>query len=350
MNSQKIIWMLCAVSIMLLTALSSIALSPKEEKLMTLAQKACSGYFSVNNLKLSVKEIQQKAKKRKAVIEKVMNYALNADSLKSQEPLLRHMLMTKGVRFHIWNYIAINKKNIPKKNYKLIIRWVVESLDIAEFKPAVAGIIKGLIITFDNPEYYDQHSLKILEKIVLTDVNVGSVYISFFKDFTPAMKKKLLKMTKRVNVSETRRSKWVNRWISACVLARAQLDNMENKLPKLATEVLKKNKKKYVLMYVPLGLAFSENKLSIQLLFEFLNSDYAIKIGKNTYPPVRSLSHEAACALSLIVKDFPKITPYQKYTNKEKKKCIEWTEKHKDSYKITKHPLSFYLKYTSLGL
>jgi len=184
----------------------------------------------------------------------------------------------------------------------------------------------------------------------LTDPNAGLIYISFFEDFTPAMKQKLFKMTKCVCISETRKSRWVNSWISACVLARAQLDDMNEKLPQLAIEVLKKNKNQYVLMYVPLGLAFSEHRLSIKLLFEFLKSDYIIEIGKNTYPSVRNLSHEAACALSLVVKDFPKITPYQKYTNKEKEKCIKWAEKYKDSYKITKHPLSFYLKHTRLGL
>jgi len=91
MHTKKTFWILCSINIMLLSALSSIAFSTEEEKLLSLVQNACSGYFSVNNLNLSVKEIQQRAKHRKDVIEKVMTYALNADNLKNPKPLLRHM-------------------------------------------------------------------------------------------------------------------------------------------------------------------------------------------------------------------------------------------------------------------
>lgn len=338
----------CSVMFLVIINSTCLGLTQEEKKLLIMGQEDAAA--CINFSQISHQELQTRKEKLNTTINNIVASALSADNLDSRDSLLCHLLFSRELQYYAWNYIASNKERISEKHCKNILHWRIASLQLDEYKSIRAKILKSTLIVFDRPEYYDSASLRTLQNIILNDDSVGIVYLSFFREITPSTKSILEKLSSESTRLKTRKSIWLNCWVAACILARLDSDkDMEKKLSELAVELLKQNKRSYVYIHVPQGLAFSEQKSSVSLLFELLKSNEVIKVADDTIPQVVSLSHQAALALSLIVVDFPEYTFYQTFTDKDKEKCIKWVETHKDSYEIIKRPISFYLKNGSLG-
>jgi hypothetical protein len=102
-------------------------------------------------------------------------------------------------------------------------------------------------------------------------------------------------------------------------------------------------------MYIPLGMAYIGDREMVLRLFKMLKSDLKRWNGEDVDPEETQLSHESAAVLSLSVRDFPKISTFQKYTATDKAKCLKWAEDNKDTFVLENKPSLYYLKNTRIG-
>ena len=86
---------------------------------------------------------------------------------------------------------------------------------------------------------------------------------------------------------------------------------------------------------MPLQLAYVLQPEIVTLLKEFLPSKESYWHGEDAVPQAASLSHSSARALSRMLKGYPKVNEWR-YTDEQRKSCIEWFDKNK-TYEFTEN-------------
>jgi hypothetical protein len=138
-------------------------------------------------------------------------------------------------------------------------------------------------------------------------------------------------------------------WLSLCMLAEQGNREAIDKIKKITPKVLS-SKNTTAINYIPYGLAYTKQPELINMIFPMLRSDTIIVNGEDAVPDKTQLAHVAASALGAIIADFPQYGFYQSFSEDDKKKCEEWSQKHRGNYKIINRSWKYFYLKTILGL
>lgn len=215
-------------------------------------------------------------------------------------------------------------------------------------KASIPDFYKGIetvLLENDYPEVYTPETKEILKNGVLSAhlhfLFVDVAGIASNKEISSYLKQ----AEKQLQASESYNS-FYQAWVVTCIQARAG-DKVAYEKVKDAVKELRDLRRA---LYVPLGMAYIGDKEMVLLLFNMLKSDLKKWNGEDAMPQETQLAHEAAIALSLCVKDFPKYENFHNFTAEDKVKCLKWVKEHQESFVIENKSPLYYVKNTRLNL
>jgi hypothetical protein len=190
-----------------------------------------------------------------------------------------------------------------------------------------------MLMSFNDREYYNEESRKIIKDLLLKDG--CKRYALFLIDRADIYNDpEIIKFLKKQS-ENYRLWSWENRtpWIALLILARHGNKDAMKRIVELANIPNKKERSSQVQL-MPLQLAYVQHSKIVELLRQFLKSKESYFHGEDAVPQSADLSHASARALSNMIIGYPKISRWG-YTDAERKKCIDWFDKHND-YKFDK--------------
>lgn len=240
------------------------------------------------------------------------------------------------------------QKDFPLNAKRMIIQYIIESAVNASDENLICPDSLLLLSFIDNADLLNDRSRELLKNLLLSKRNVPVFLCDFFDlGRNPEIAELLRNNIKGFNAYEPVLSS-LGKWKSLCLLARKGDPEAVAQAKRIATSSDSENA--YAMLFIPYGLAYTEQPELIALLFDMLKSNKVWDNGEDCMPQQTKIAHKAAAALSLVVSGFPKYNAYLEFTDDDKKKCIEWVKAHKDDYKVIKHPSGFYLDNACLGL
>ena len=222
-------------------------------------------------------------------------------------------------RQEIFNFLL---KNVTKKN------------------PEWMQIDARFILTSFNKKDYNEESSKIVKDLILKD---GCKRYAFFLIDRAGIydDPKIIKFLKAKS-KHYKLWSWRNKtpWFALLIMARNGDKDAIKKVIKLANIPNKKYRKSQVQL-MPVQMSYVQQPEIVEQLKQFLKSKESYFKGNDTVPRHADLSHAAARALSNMIVDYPKINNWG-YTEKMRKECIDWFDKHKEYKFDKKAKLLFY--------
>ena len=104
------------------------------------------------------------------------------------------------------------------------------------------------------------------------------------------------------------------------------------------------------MIYLPLGLALTGQKESIDMLLNLLDSSLVSQRTPDAEPQQIDLAHEAAVALYLTVRNFPQHSTSEDIRMTQIAIFQDWRNKNIGKIQLIPRDLLFFLKHTQLGL
>lgn len=328
-------------------SLKSLALTVAQEaSLAQLAElyKAVEDQRTLEGMKIGA-SYSKLRDKRDEQLRTLISQALQENNFTEKDSLLWHMLTHEKLSLLTRSCLLqkIGQKEIEKDQIISLVNFMLYITDSNNRTQGnTPSVINTLICYCSYPDIYDSRSKEIIKKWILKNkvrllaIDVAGLssdeeIIKFLCSYPKEMTTDLLDS---------------RHWVATVILAKYGDEIAISKMKETAAHVNVKDGQGMRL--IPYGLSYTGRKDMIEILFDMLKSDIKKWNGADVMPQECKLSHEAACALSLAVKDFPKYDPYQQFTDKDQKTCIDWVNAHKENYEIINNNVGLYLKYSTL--
>jgi hypothetical protein len=288
----------------------------------------------------------------KTKISKATSMALKTENRFSPDSLLYNLLIDEKLSPRCSWYIIgtiIRRNKLQKKQIKPLINFMIQAVDSNNNIQATASLVRTLTLRYGGPELYDSKSKRIIKNIILQEkinpLTIDAVGLYPDKEIIKFLHQQSKKLIRKIHNHSYMLRKPL---LAITILARHGNKEAINKLRTLAQNISTKDST--VMCYLPLCLSYTNNKDMVEVLFDLLKSDIKKFSGYDCIPKERQVTHEAACAIYVTVKGFPKYGYFQKFTAKDKEKCLNWVKEHRGKYRLHNHPTQYYLKNTRFEL
>lgn len=335
-------FLLCAIIVT-----SNLHAISNEERLLLNAVKQSHGdYLLEDYLNMTPEQRKQKEQSQFETLNAAMTVALNSPNIGDRSSLLAELLLDQDVSEHAFSYIVAHRNAIGDKQASMILHWYISSITGNEGRSN--AVIRNIIFNFQDPKLLLPEDSALLEDQILRNEHVNIIYLLYWPHLAPKTEQELIKIAKKAN-HKGNIHKWRRSWLALCILAKFNVNNYAEDALLIASKMLA-TKDRQLLIYIPLGLALTNQKKSIEFLAESLNSDLVSKKTPDAEPSEVVLAQEAACVLGFAVEQFPQTIPGEKFDANKKRKLLDWLEKNSTNIMLTDQKLDFFLKHTKLGV
>lgn len=283
-------------------------------------------------------------------LKEFISQALKEPNYESENSLLNTLLKQKELNPQvIWLALKYSNNNdFSIDQVKTITEVLTKSMALSVNDENLEFNIKTLLMSeYCQSKYFSNLSLDRLKSMMKRSRSNNSLFIANLLDLQSQPEVLELLKAKANKLGNTFSSEYMDAWLSLCILARYNDKEAIEKSKLIAQNI--SNDNSMAMNFVPVGLAYTEQKELIKILFEMLKSDKMVINGEDVDPPKTQLAHGAAAALSLIIEGFPNHDRLENFSELDKKRCIDWVEKNKDNYKIINRTTGYFMEHTVLG-
>jgi hypothetical protein len=292
---------------------------------------------------------KQSEKNVNEAYEQILEYAFSGNQYDQPNSFLTTLIKRPDISKSIVLKLCktqLSKQLLSHEERGRLVNHIIRTL--YENKATIPDCFKGIeLVLLENnyPDVYTAETKNIIKQCVL------AAHLHFlFVDVVGIASDKEIHSCIRQRAQESKMCDSYNNfcqaWVVTCVAARSG-DKVAYEKVRYTAKDLQDMRKA---LFVPLGMAYIGDKDMISRLFDMLKSNQKKWNGEDAVPQETQLAHEAASALTLCVKDFPKYENRTGFTEEDKMKCLKWVEEHQNSFVIEKKPPLFFLKNTRFSL
>lgn len=249
------------------------AMSNDERLLLNAVKQSHGNYLLEDYLNMTPEQREQKEKAQAETLSAAMTVALNSQNMGDRSSLLAELLLDQDVSAYAFSYIVAHRNAISNEQASMILHWYISSIAGNEGKSN--AVIRNIVLNFQDPKLLLPEDSVLIEDQILRNEHVNITYLLYWSQLSPKAEQELIKIAKRAS-HKGNIHKWRRSWLALCVLAKFNVNNYAEDTLRVASKMLA-TKDRQLLIYIPLGLALTNQKKSIGFLIESLNSDLVSK-------------------------------------------------------------------------
>jgi hypothetical protein len=240
--------------------------------------------------------------------------------------------------------IQLNKMSLSNGEHGRLCNYIIHVLfENRESNPLFFRGIEAVLFQNEHPEVYTSETKEIVKNCILSE----QIHF-FYADIVGITTNKEVQSYLRevgANSGVRKYDGSYQAWLATCMLAKLGDKASYQKVRQTAdnlSDLLKAQ-------HVTLGMAYIGDKEMVLRLIKMLKSDLRKWHGEDAIPEESQLSQEAASVLSLCIKGFPAYDTFSTFKDRDKAKCLQWAEEHKNTFIIDNKPSLYYFKNTKFN-